>query len=193
MLGALAKQDDSMASMTDTSQFHNGLKIILEPGRSIAANAGLLLTRVLYVKDGWGTGPDGKAVAKKFIICDAGMNTLLRPALYSAFHFVWPASPAPAFIPERRTAQPTMPGLQLSDVVGPICESSDFLAKDRMLPPMKRGDLLAIFTAGAYGMSMASTSNSHGLPAEVLVEGSSTRLIRRRQNIDDLVAPELKL
>ncbi|MBX3377960.1 MAG: diaminopimelate decarboxylase [Phycisphaeraceae bacterium] len=167
-----------------------GLKVILEPGRSIAANAGVLLTRVLYVKDGWGAGPDGAPVPKKFIICDAGMNTLLRPALYSAFHFVWPVAPGPNFIPERRAQAQSMPGLERCDVVGPICESSDFLAKDRFLPPMKQGDLLAVFTAGAYGMSMASTYNSHGLPAEVLVEGASTRLIRRRQAIADLVAPE---
>jgi diaminopimelate decarboxylase len=167
-----------------------GLNIIIEPGRMISANAGLLLTRVLYVKDGWGNDAAGKAVPKKFIICDAGMNTLLRPALYSAFHFVWPVAPGEHFIPPRRGAAVDLPGLELCDVVGPICESSDFLAKDRMLPPMSRGDLLAIFTAGAYGMSMASNYNSHGLPAEVLVEGRGTRLIRARQTVDDLVKPE---
>lgn len=170
-----------------------GLKIILEPGRSIAANAGLLVTRVLYVKDGWGNGPEGKAVPKKFVICDAGMNTLLRPALYSAFHFVWPVAPGEGFVPERRAAEQKMSGLQLCDVVGPICESSDFLAKDRMLPPMKRGDLLAVFTAGAYGMSMASNYNSHGLPAEVMVEGRGVREIRKRQGIEDLIESESML
>ncbi len=170
-----------------------GLKIIIEPGRMISANAGLLLTRVLYVKDGWGTAANGDAIAKKFIICDAGMNTLLRPALYGAFHFVWPVRPGAAFVPQRRGAEQTMAGLELCDVVGPICESSDFLAKDRMLPPMKRGDLLAVFTAGAYGMSMASNYNSHGLPAEVMVEGRGMREIRRRQEIGELVAAEVGL
>lgn len=168
-----------------------GLKIIIEPGRMISANAGLLLTRVLYVKDGWGTAADGTTIPKKFIICDAGMNTLLRPALYSAFHFVWPVNPGEKFIPQRRGPSVDLPGLQLCDVVGPICESSDFLAKDRMLPPMKRGDLLAVFTAGAYGMSMASNYNSHGLPAEVMVEGATAREIRKRQELTELVAPEI--
>ena len=167
-----------------------GLKIIIEPGRMISANAGILLTRVLYVKDGWGTGSDGRAIPKKFIICDAGMNTLLRPALYSAFHFAWPVAPAKEFIPARRGPTVDLPGLELCDIVGPICESSDFLARDRMLPPMKRGDLLAVFTAGAYGMSMASTYNSHGLPAEVLVEGTRARQIGARQEIGDLLERE---
>lgn len=169
-----------------------GLKIILEPGRSISANAGLLLTRVLFVKDGWGTGQDGKPRPKKFVICDAGMNTLLRPSLYGAFHFIWPVNVDQRFIPPRRGQSLDIPGLELCDIVGPICESGDFLAKDRMLPPVKRGDLLAIFAAGAYGMSMASTYNSQPLPAEVLVEGDAARLIRARQTMDDLLRAEIK-
>ncbi len=168
-----------------------GLKIILEPGRSISANAGLLLTRVLFVKDGWGTTAEGKAVPKRFVICDAGMNTLLRPSLYGAFHFIWPVQVADGFVPPRR-GDIRMPGLELCDVVGPICESGDFLAKDRMLPPVKRGDLLAVFAAGAYGMSMASTYNSQPLPAEVLVEGDGARVIRQRQSTADLFAAELQ-
>jgi len=168
-----------------------GLKIILEPGRSISANAGLLLTRVLFVKDGWGTTSEGKAVPKKFVICDAGMNTLLRPSLYGAFHFIWPVQVAENFNPPRR-GDIRMPGLELCDVVGPICESGDFLAKDRMLPPVKRGDLLAVFAAGAYGMSMASTYNSQPLPAEVLVEGDGARVIRARQTMGELLADELR-
>src|SRR5262249_30610667 len=118
-----------------------GLKIILEPGRTISANAGLLLTRVLYVKDG--------VDAKKFLICDAGMNALIRPSLYGAFHFVWPANVEPRFEPPRRGQAIDMPGLIPCDVVGPICESADFLAKDRKLPPVKADDLIAVFAAGA--------------------------------------------
>ena len=162
-----------------------GLKIILEPGRTISANAGLLLTRVLYVKDG--------ADSKKFIICDAGMNTLIRPSLYSAFHFAWPAQVEPRFEPPRRGESLDIPGLITCDIVGPICESGDFLAKDRKLPPVKSGDLIAVFAAGAYGMSMASTYNTQPRPAEVLVEGSHARVIRRRESVSDILGPELGL
>jgi diaminopimelate decarboxylase len=161
---------------------HKGLKIILEPGRTIAANAGLLLTRVLYVKDG--------AAGKRFIICDAGMQTLIRPSLYGAFHFVWPAEPGAALEPAQRGIELDLPGLSPADVVGPICESGDFLAKDRRLPPVKAGELMAVFAAGAYGMSMASTYNTQPLPAEVLVEGDAARAIRQRQTLDELLAPE---
>ncbi len=164
------------------------LRIILEPGRFISGNAGVLLTRVHYVK---GT------TQKKFVICDAGMHTLIRPALYEAFHFVWPCDVAPQHEPpdaadgrDHRADQLDLPGLERCDVVGPICESSDFLCQDRMLPPVARGDLLAVFTAGAYGMSMASRYNSHGLPAEVMIEGAHGRLIRRRETYWDLVEHE---
>jgi diaminopimelate decarboxylase len=160
-----------------------GLKIILEPGRTISANAGLLLTRVLYVKDG--------AAGKKFVICDAGMHTLIRPSLYGAFHFVWPVQVSPNFEPPRRGQTLDIPGLITCDVVGPICESGDFLAKDRKLPPVKAGDLIAIFAAGAYGMTMASTYNTQPRPAEVLVEVASARVIRRRETLDEILAPEL--
>lgn len=160
-----------------------GLRIILEPGRTISANAGLLLTRVLYVKDG--------AEGRKFVICDAGMNALIRPSLYGAFHFAWPARVEPRFEPPRRGQSLDLPGLIACDIVGPICESGDFLAKDRKLPPVRCGDLIAIFAAGAYGMSMASTYNTQPRPAEVLVEGGSARLIRRRETVADMVAPEL--
>jgi diaminopimelate decarboxylase len=161
-----------------------GLRIILEPGRAIAGNAGILLTRVLYVKEG--------SAGKRFVICDAGMNTLIRPALYGAFHFVWPCEPGEAFVPDRRGQEVGVPGLVTCDVVGPICESGDFLAKGRQLPPVQRGDLLAVFTAGAYGMAMASTYNSQPLPAEVLVDGAEAKLIRKRQTADDLLTPELQ-
>jgi diaminopimelate decarboxylase len=158
-----------------------GLRIIIEPGRTISANAGVLLTRVQYVKN------SGK---KKFIVCDAGMHTLLRPALYGAFHFIWPASVADQHVPTRREEKPDLPGLETADVVGPICESSDFLAKDRLLPPVARGDVLAVFAAGAYGFSMASRYNSHPFPSEVMVDGDRARVIRRRETYEDLVAHE---
>ncbi|MBL9030391.1 MAG: diaminopimelate decarboxylase [Phycisphaerae bacterium] len=162
-----------------------GLRVLLEPGRTIAANAGILLTRVRYTK----TVP-GPAGPKRIVIADAGMQTLIRPSLYGAFHFVWPTDPGVALVPARRAEDPGLPGLARADLVGPICESGDFLAKDRPLPPLAPGDLVAVFTAGAYGMSMASNYNSHPLPAEVLVEGADARLIRRRQTIDDMLAAE---
>lgn len=158
-----------------------GLEVILEPGRSIAANAGILLTRVQYVK---------RSGDRTFAICDAGMNALLRPSHYDAFHFIWPTDPDPAFVPARRAADPGMPGLTPVDVVGPLCETGDYLALDRSLPPVRRGDLLAVFTAGAYGMSMASRYNSSPLPAEVLVRGDRFDLVRRRESLEDLVAHE---
>jgi len=158
-----------------------GLRIVLEPGRSIAANAGILLTRVQYVK----TSGD-----RTFAICDAGMNALLRPSHYDAFHFIWPAAPGPGFVPHERTREPGMPGLVTVDVVGPLCETGDYLALDRRLPPPARGDLLAVFTAGAYGMSMASRYNSSPLPAEVLVSGEAFTVVRRRETYEDLVAHE---
>ncbi|MFN0133808.1 MAG: diaminopimelate decarboxylase [Phycisphaerales bacterium] len=163
----------------------SGLRVLLEPGRTIAANAGILLTRVRYTKTVPGpTGP------KRIVIADAGMQTLIRPSLYGAFHFAWPTNPGAGLVPARRAEDPGLPGLTRADLVGPICESGDFLAKDRLLPPLAPGDLVAVFTAGAYGMTMASNYNSHPLPAEVLVEGSTARLIRRRQTIEEMLAAE---
>lgn len=167
----------------------DGLRVILEPGRFIAASAGVLLTRVEYVKRSAGSGSDA-ADGKSFVICDAGMHTLIRPALYEAFHFVWPTKCTPEHVPSARAEQIDAPGLVPCDVVGPICETADFLALDRRLPPVKRGDLLCVFTAGAYGMTMASRYNSHTLPAEVLVDGTSVTLARQRETYDDLVALE---
>jgi diaminopimelate decarboxylase len=158
-----------------------GMRVVLEPGRSIAANAGILLTRVQYVK---------RSGDKRFAICDAGMNALLRPSHYDAFHFIWPAEPRDGFVPARRAADPGLAGLEPCDVVGPLCETGDYLALDRALPPVERGDLLAVFTAGAYGMSMASRYNSSPLPAEVLVDGDGFSLARRRETYADLVAHE---
>lgn len=161
-----------------------GLRVFLEPGRTIVANAGVLLTRVLYMKH---------SGDKRFAICDAGMQTLLRPSHYEAFHFIWPTEPDAAFVPTRRAADMGLPGLAACDVVGPICETGDFLAIDRALPPLKRGDLLAVFTAGAYGMTMASRYNSSPLPAEILVDGDRADVIRRRESYEDLFEHELPL
>jgi diaminopimelate decarboxylase len=157
------------------------LKLILEPGKSICANAGILVTQVLYAKQGG---------SKKFIIVDAGMNDLIRPALYDAFHFIWPAEVNERFVPVRRSKSLLFEGTEPVDVVGPICESADFFAKDRAMPPVGRGDLLAIFTAGAYGFTMSSNYNARCRPAEVLVEGDSFRVIRRREIYEDLTALE---
>lgn len=158
------------------------LRVILEPGRTIAGNSGILLTQVQYLKTGG---------SRTFAIVDTGMHHLIRPAMYDAFHFIWPTHIAPEFVPPRRSAQLELPGLQTYDVVGPICETGDTLAKGRALPPLARGDRMAIFTAGAYGMAMASNYNAFPRPAEVLVDGDRATLIRRRETYDDLLGPEL--
>jgi len=158
-----------------------GLRVILEPGRSIAANAGLLATSVLYVKTGGG---------KSFAIVDTGMHHLIRPTLYEGWHFIWPTRVKPQHVPAARAKDVEMAGLKPYDVVGPICETGDILARDRALPPVARGDRLGIFTAGAYGMVMASQYNAMPRPPEVLVEGDTYRLIRRRETYEDLVAAE---
>ena len=144
--------------------------LLLEPGRFIVAQAGALLTRVLYVK---------KNGSKSFVITDAAMNDLIRPALYHAHHEI---------IPVR---QPTGKSSLTADVVGPVCESGDFFARDRALPTIKPNDLVVLLDAGAYGMSQTSNYNTRTRPAEVLVEGKSTKLIRRRETLKDLFAPEL--
>lgn len=157
------------------------LRLILEPGKSICANAGILVTRVLYTKQGG---------SKKFVIVDAGMNDLIRPSLYGAFHFIWPASVEPQFVPTVRSQDLHIEGSETVDVVGPICEGADFLAKDRAIPPVQRGDLLAVFSAGAYGFTMTSNYNARRRPPEVLAEGDAFRVIRRRETYEDLIAFE---
>jgi len=157
------------------------IKLILEPGKSICANAGIMLTRVLYIKHG------GR---KKFVIVDAGMNDLIRPSLYDAFHFIWPAKADDKFVPRQREKDLQLDGTEVVDVVGPICEGADFFAKDRALPPAERGDLLSVFTAGAYGFSMSSNYNARGRAAEVLVDGENFSVIRKRETYEDLTALE---
>jgi diaminopimelate decarboxylase len=157
------------------------LKLILEPGKSIVANAGILLTKVLFLKQGG---------SKKFVIVDAGMNDLIRPCLYDAFHFIWPAKVKEQFTHLKRTEKLDIKGLEFVDIVGPICEGADFFAKDRAIPPVKRGDLISIFTTGAYGFTMASNYNARPLPAEVLVDGANFKIIRKRQTYEDMISLE---
>jgi diaminopimelate decarboxylase len=159
-------------------------RLILEPGRFIVGNAGVLVSRVVYTKESGG---------RHFVIQDAAMNDLIRPTLYDAFHRIWPVRPTDGVPAPPDDYEADIPGTQKTDVVGPVCESGDFLAKDRRLPPMHRGDLLATFSAGAYGMAMSSNYNGRPRAAEVLVEGSSHRLIRRRETYADLVRPELEI
>jgi diaminopimelate decarboxylase len=148
----------------------NGRKItlVMEPGRSIVGNAGILVTKVLYLKKGEG---------KEFVIVDAGMNDLMRPSLYDAYHHILPV------VKKRRNAV-------LADVVGPICESGDFLAKGRKLEKVNKGEYLSVMSAGAYGMSMSSNYNSRPFIAEVMVNGKTHSLIRKRGRYSDLVRNE---
>jgi diaminopimelate decarboxylase len=156
-------------------------KIALEPGRYISGNAGIVLTRVLYRKKGGN---------KQFVIVDAGMNDLLRPTLYEAYHYIWPVQPDAKNLREHRDADLTPVDGEVVDVVGPICESGDYLAVDRQMPVVKRGDLLSVFTAGAYGFAMSSNYNNRPRAAEVLVDGDSYKIVRRRETLEDLVAAE---
>jgi diaminopimelate decarboxylase len=142
--------------------------LILEPGRALCGKAGLLLTEVLYVK---------KNLHRQFVIVDAGMNDLLRPALYDAYHEVWPVD---------RQASDTFIG----DIVGPVCESTDFFARDRRMPVTQKGELLAIMDTGAYGFSLSSNYNSRPRPAEVLVKNNTYQIIRKRESYEDLVRAE---
>jgi diaminopimelate decarboxylase len=159
-------------------------RLILEPGRFIVGNAGILVSRVIFTKDSGG---------KHFVIQDAAMNDLIRPTLYDSFHRIWPVCPPSGFPAPPSDFEADIPGTVPSDVVGPVCESGDYLAKDRKLPPLGRGDLLATFSAGAYGMAMSSNYNSRLRAAEVLVDGDSHRLIRRRETFADLVRTEEEL
>jgi diaminopimelate decarboxylase len=147
-----------------------GLKIIVEPGRYMVGNAGVLLSRVLYEKRG---------TAKTFTVIDAGMNDLIRPALYEGHHDIVPLNQPAATTPTEKV-----------DIVGPICETGDFFCQDRVLPALAQSDLIAVLSSGAYGFVMASNYNSRPLPAEVLVAGEHAKIIRERQTLADLVAGE---
>lgn len=153
-----------------------GLKIILEPGRFIVGNAGILVTRVLYLK---------KTPLKNFVIVDAGMNDLIRPALYGAYHEILPTR-TPNHSLRSGSGQ-----AERVDIVGPICETGDFMAHDRNLPAVEPGALLAVMSAGAYGFSMASNYNSRPRPAEVMVIGDRFCVIRKRESAVDLIRGEI--
>jgi diaminopimelate decarboxylase len=173
-----------------------GVRILVEPGRFLVGNAGVLLTRVLYIKE---------TAQKKFAIIDAGMNDLIRPALYESYHQIVPViqpggtGSACRAVAERRRVPSqnvrddteVVPPTQKIDIVGPVCESGDFFAQDREMPELHAGDLLAVMSAGAYGFVMASNYNSRPLPAEALVRGDQLALIRKRQTVEDLTRGEI--
>jgi len=178
--GGEAQPAEAFAGAITELVRESGAKLVLEPGRFIVGNAGMLLTRVTYVK---------RTPKRRFVIVDAAMNDLLRPALYGSVHAIWPAKsygPPPA-----RGGEPD-PASQLSpaDVVGPICESGDFLGKDVELPEVECGDLIAVFSAGAYGFTMSSNYNSRPRAAEVIVDGDGASLARRRETYEDLLRGE---
>ena len=160
-----------MALTSALARLGDGVTLLLEPGRFLVAQAGMLLVRVLYMKK------NGK---KTFVITDAGMNDLIRPALYQAYHEIVPVT--------SRAGRK-----QMVDVVGPVCETGDFFARDRAMPRLEVGDLVAILDAGAYGMSLSSNYNSRLRPAEVLIRGKSPELIRRRETVRDLMRPEVEI
>jgi diaminopimelate decarboxylase len=157
---------DEYAAMVKRTLGRLNVKLVLEPGRMIVGNAGVLVSRVVYVKDG---------TEKHFVIQDAAMNDLIRPTLYDAYHEIIPV------------AEPSSPETMMADVVGPVCESGDYLAKGRRLPRLEQGDLLATMTAGAYGAVQASTYNTRPLIAEVLVKGGKWALVRPRQSYEELI------
>jgi diaminopimelate decarboxylase len=159
---------DAYASVVKKATRELGCRLIFEPGRLLVGNAGILVTRVLYLKRG---------EAKTFVIVDAGMNDLIRPTLYEAYHDIWPVRQAPVGVPRI-----------FADVVGPVCESGDFLALERSLVPPKPGDLLAVMSAGAYGAVQASTYNSRPLIPEVLVRHNEWAIVRPRPSAEELIA-----
>jgi len=143
-------------------------RLVLEPGRSLVGNAGVLVTKVLFLKEG---------TAKKFVIVDAAMNDLIRPAFYESYH-------------EILTVRGPAKGKGKVDIVGPICESGDFLAKDRKFPDVSSGDLLAVMSAGAYGFAMSSNYNTRPRVPEVLVKGGEFRVVRKRETYDEMLSGE---
>jgi diaminopimelate decarboxylase len=165
---AAAKVEEYAAALDHALGGFKG-RLLIEPGRFLVAQAGALLTRVLYVK---------RNGEKTFVIVDAAMNDLIRPALYQAWHEIVPVRP--------RAGKS-----RIVDVVGPVCETGDFFAHDRKLAPVEPGDLVALLDAGAYGMAQSSNYNTRPRAAEVLVEGNNARLIRRRESMEDLLSPEV--
>ena len=157
---------DEYAAMVKRTLGHLNLKYVLEPGRMIVGNAGIMVSRVIYVKDG---------TEKHFVIQDAAMNDLIRPTLYDAYHEIIPVT------------EPVTPETMMADVVGPVCESGDYLAKSRRLPRLEAGNLIATMTAGAYGAVQACSYNTRPLIAEVLVKDGKWALIRPRQSYEDLI------
>lgn len=164
---------DSYASVIANATRGLGMTVVLEPGRVIVGNAGILLSRVVVRKN------QGE---KQFVIIDAGMNDLIRPPLYGSHHSIWAV--------DREKAQKK--ALEIADVVGPVCESADFIVQDRELPVFEPGDLMAIMSAGAYGFSLSSNYNSRPRVAEVLVTGDTYEIIGRRETYDDLIRLEAK-
>jgi diaminopimelate decarboxylase len=160
--------DEYAAALAETVRCL-GMRLILEPGRVLVGNAGILLARVLFTK---------RTAVKRFVVVDAAMNDLIRPSFYDSFHAIWPVD------------QPGAGAREAADVVGPICETGDFLARDRELPPLEPGGLLAVMSAGAYGFAMASNYNSRPRPAEVLVHGDRYSVVRQRETLEDLARPE---
>ncbi|MCZ7645788.1 MAG: diaminopimelate decarboxylase [Planctomycetota bacterium] len=159
----------------------SGCTLVLEPGRFISGNSGIMLTKIVYVKESAG---------KRFLIVDAGMNDLVRPSLYGAFHEIWPLD-AEALPPTRGGGPAEGAAYTQSDIVGPICESGDFLAKDRALPKgLGRGDVLAVYSAGAYGYVMAGNYNTRPFLPEVMVRGDKHYVVNRRQTVEELLERE---
>ncbi len=165
--GDVAPPPTAYAAVAKEALGDLGLKLILEPGRMIVGNAGVLVTRVLYAKEG---------VDKTFTVVDAAMNDLIRPTLYEAHHEIWPVA-------QEKGGMPPV----VQDIVGPVCETGDYLALERKLPPFEPGDLLAVMTAGAYGAVMSSTYNTRLLVPEILVKGESACVVRPRQSYDQLI------
>ncbi len=160
--------DQYAAALTDQVRKLD-MRLVLEPGRVLVGNAGLLLCQVHYTK---------QTPVKRFVIVDGAMNALIRPSFYDSYHAIWPVNQQPG-------AEPVV-----ADVVGPICETGDYLARDRELPPFRRGDLMAVMSAGAYGFAMSSNYNSRPRAAEVLVHGDRYSVIRARETLEDLIRGE---
>ncbi len=180
--GGEAKAIEAFAEVIVPKVAATGCRLAMEPGRVVVGNAGILVSQVIFTK---------KSGDKRFLIQDAAMNDLIRPSLYEAFHRIWPVHVAEGLACPPENYESEIPGTETWDVVGPVCESGDFLAKDRHLPRLATGDLLATFSAGAYGMVMASNYNTRPRAAEILVSGDKAQLVRRRETFEDLVGPEL--